>query len=73
MFHTYDFNTSAMSVYAFATQGAYAAANNFLDAFARYRQQMCLPASTISFSLIEEIARAGTVSIPVDLCERNKA
>ncbi|KAL8906783.1 MAG: hypothetical protein Q9171_006132 [Xanthocarpia ochracea] len=64
--------TSALSVYAFATQGAYTAANNFQDAFARYRQRMGLPASTISFSLIEEITKVGTDSITVDLFERNK-
>ncbi len=64
--------TSALSVYAFATQGAYTAANNFQDAFARYRQRMGLPASTISFSLIEEITNVGTDSITLDLFERNK-
>lgn len=65
--------TSALSVYAFATQGAYTAANNFQDAFARYRQRLGLPASTISFSLIEEITNVGTDTITVDLFERNKA
>ncbi|KAL8644326.1 MAG: hypothetical protein Q9226_007822, partial [Calogaya cf. arnoldii] len=64
--------TSALSVYAFATQGAYTAANNFQDAFARYRQRMGLPASTNSFSLIEEITKVGTDNITVDLFERNK-
>lgn len=64
--------TSALSVYAFATQGAYTAANNFQDAFARYRQKMGLPASTISFSLIEEITNVGTNANTVDLFERNK-
>ena len=65
--------TSALSVYAFATQGAYAAANNFQDAFARYRQRLGLPASTISFSLIEEITNVGTDTMTVDLFERNRA
>lgn len=64
--------TSALSVYAFATQGAYTASNNFQDAFARYRRQMGLPASTISFSLIREATSVGTDSITVDLFERNK-
>jgi NADPH:quinone reductase-like Zn-dependent oxidoreductase/SAM-dependent methyltransferase/NADP-dependent 3-hydroxy acid dehydrogenase YdfG len=64
--------TSALSVYAFATQGAYTAANNFQDAFARYRQAQGLPASTISFSLIHEVTQVGSDSITVDLFERNK-
>ncbi len=65
--------TSALSVYAFATQDAYTAAKNFQDAFARYRQRLGLPASTISFSLIEEITNVGTDTITLDLFERNKA
>ena len=64
--------TSALSVYAFATQGAYTAANNFQDAFARHRRQMGLPASTISFSLIQEVTNVGTDAVTVDLFERNK-
>lgn len=65
--------TSALSVYAIATQGAYTAANNFQDAFARYRQRLVLPASTISFSLIKEITNVGTDTKTVHLFERNKA
>lgn len=64
--------TSALSVYAFATQGAYTAANNFQDAFARYRRQLGLPASTTSFSLIQEVTNVGTDAITVDLFKRNK-
>lgn len=64
--------TSALSVFAFATQGAYTAANNFQDAFARQRRRMGLPASTISFSLVREVTNVGTDSITVDLFERNK-
>ena len=64
--------TSALSVYAFATQGAYTAANSFQDAFARYRQRLGLPASTTSFSLIHEVTKVGTDAITVDLFERNK-
>ncbi|KAL8765511.1 MAG: hypothetical protein Q9209_007445 [Squamulea sp. 1 TL-2023] len=64
--------TSALSVYAFATQGAYTAANGFQDAFARHRQRIGLPASTVSFSLIEEVTNVGTDAITVDLFERNK-
>lgn len=65
--------TSALSVYAFATQGAYTAANNFQDAFARHRRQMGLPASTISFGLIQEVTNVGTDAVTVALFERNKA
>ncbi|KAJ5598580.1 hypothetical protein N7537_008664 [Penicillium hordei] len=64
--------TSALSVYAFAMQGAYTAANNFQDAFARYRQRLRLPASTASFSLVHEATNVGTDAITVDLFERNK-
>lgn len=64
--------TSALSVYAFATQGAYTAANNFQDAFVRHRQQKGLPASTVSFSLIRDITKVGTDAITMDLFERNK-
>ena len=64
--------TSALSVYAFATQGAYTAANNFQDVFARYRRHKGLPASTVSFSLIHDITNVGTDAITMDLFERNK-
>lgn len=64
--------TSALSVYAFATQGAYTAANNFQDAFARYRQRIGLAASTTSFSLVHEVTDVGTDTGTVDLFERNK-
>ena len=65
--------TSALSVYAFPTQGAYTAANHFQDAFARHRRHMGLPASTVSFGLIREVTNVGTNDITVDLFERNKA
>lgn len=64
--------TSALSVYAFATQGAYTAANNFQDAFARYRRQLGLPASTVSFSLVNDITNVGTDAVTLGLFERNK-
>lgn len=65
--------TSALSVYAFPTQGAYTAANNFQDAFARYRRRMGLPASTTSFSLIQDVTEVGSSDLTVNLFERNKA
>ena len=57
--------TLALSVYAFATQGAYAAANNIQDAFARHRRQMGLPVSKTSFSLIQDVTNIGTDAITV--------
>ncbi|KAK8024710.1 polyketide synthase [Apiospora arundinis] len=65
--------TSALSIYAFPTQGAYTAANSFQDAFARYRRSMGLPASTASFGLIREVIDVGTSDATVRLFERNKA
>ncbi|KAI2615596.1 hypothetical protein GGR54DRAFT_257903 [Hypoxylon sp. NC1633] len=65
--------TSALSVYAFPTQGAYTAANNFQDAFARYRRKIGLPASTASFSLIRGATNVGTSDTTINLFERNKA
>lgn len=65
--------TSALSLYAFATQGAYTAANSFQDAFARYRRRLGLPASTVSFSLITEVTNVGTDTKTIELFERNKA
>ena len=64
--------TAALSVYAFATQGAYAAANNFQYAFARHRRQMGLPASTTSFSLIQDATNVDTNAITLGLFTRNK-
>ncbi|KAJ8130860.1 hypothetical protein O1611_g2768 [Lasiodiplodia mahajangana] len=64
--------TSALSTYAFATQSAYTAANNFQDFFARQRVRMGLPGSTVCFSLVREITEVGSRSLTVDLFERNK-
>ncbi|KAI0115438.1 hypothetical protein GGR51DRAFT_546261 [Nemania sp. FL0031] len=65
--------TSALSIYAFATQSAYTAANNFQDFFARQRVQIGLPASTVSFSLVRDVTEVGSSSLTVDLFERNRA
>ncbi|KAF2853353.1 hypothetical protein T440DRAFT_505702 [Plenodomus tracheiphilus IPT5] len=64
--------TSLLSVFALATQGAYTAANNFQDAFARYRQAQGLPASTVSFSLIRDLGATGSNASTIDTFERNK-
>lgn len=64
--------TSLLSVYALATQSAYTAANNFQDAFARYRRALGLPASTVSFSLIRGVGETGSNSGTIDTFERNK-
>ncbi len=64
--------TSLLSVYALATQAAYTAANNFQDAFARYRRALGLPASTVSFSLIRNVGDTGSDPSTVDTFERNK-
>jgi NAD(P)-dependent dehydrogenase (short-subunit alcohol dehydrogenase family)/acyl carrier protein len=65
--------TSALSVYAFPTQGAYTAANNFQDAFARYRRQLGLLASTVSMSLVQGASNVGANEATVNLFERNGA
>lgn len=65
--------TTAVSVYALATQAAYTAANNFQDMFARYRRRQGLPASTVSFSLIQDAGKPGQDAITVDTFERQKA
>lgn len=53
-----DFFTMLSSVSGVAGnkgQANYAAANTFLDAFARYRQEMGLPANTIDLGLVEDV------------------
>lgn len=63
--------TSLLSVYALATQAAYTAANNFQDAFARYRRAQGLPAAAISFSLIRDVGATGSNASIVDTFARN--
>ena len=65
--------TSPLSVFAIATQAAYTAANNFQDAFARYRRALELPATAISFGLIRDVGNTGSDSNTVDTFERNKS
>lgn len=64
--------TSLESVFALATQSAYTAANTFQDAFARYRRSHGLPASTVSFGLINDVGWTSTDSTTVDMFARNK-
>ena len=64
--------TSLLSVCALATQAAYTAANNFQDAFARHRQSLGLPASTVSFSLVRNVGNVGSSASTIDTFKRNK-
>lgn len=64
--------TSIETVVALATQGAYTAANNFQDYFARWRHAQGLPASTASFGLINDVGHLSTNSTTLALMARNK-
>ena len=64
--------TSLLSVCALATQAAYTAANNFQDAFARHRQSLGLPASTVPFSLVRNVGNVGSSASTIDTFKRNK-
>ncbi|KAL7755590.1 hypothetical protein ACKLNR_014688 [Fusarium oxysporum f. sp. zingiberi] len=67
--------TSTETIWAPPTQSVYMAASNFQDHFARYRQRLGLPASTIAYGLVNDVksdwkdASSGTVA----MYERNKA
>ncbi|KAF2806012.1 polyketide synthase [Mytilinidion resinicola] len=64
--------TSALSVLGFATQGAYTAANNFQDQFARYRRRLGLPATAAQFGLINDVGHLSTDNVALDMMARNK-
>jgi NADPH:quinone reductase-like Zn-dependent oxidoreductase/SAM-dependent methyltransferase len=64
--------TSLESVFALATQSAYTAANVFQDAFARYRRQLGLVASTASFGFVSDVGSLATDSTTVDMFARNR-
>ncbi|PYH87794.1 KR-domain-containing protein [Aspergillus ellipticus CBS 707.79] len=64
--------TSLLSVYALATQSAYTAANNFQDAFARYRHALGLAASAVSFSLIRDASSVDNDPATIDTFARNR-
>lgn len=65
--------TSLVSMLSLATQSAYAAANNFQDAFARYRRKLGLPASTISFGLVSDADGLGSNAATANTMTRNRA
>ncbi|KAK8104648.1 Type I Iterative PKS [Apiospora kogelbergensis] len=67
--------TSTESIWAPPAQAAYVAANNFQDYFARYRRNLGLPASTVSYGLVADVGsdfRDQTVGIE-DMYARNRA
>ncbi|OBF62394.1 polyketide synthase [Mycobacterium sp. 852002-51971_SCH5477799-a] len=53
--------SSAVGLVGSPGQGAYAAANGWLDAFARWRRTQGLPATTIGWALWAEVGRAAEV------------
>ncbi|KAF2686244.1 hypothetical protein K458DRAFT_441826 [Lentithecium fluviatile CBS 122367] len=65
-------NTSLESVFALATQSAYTAANVFQEAFARYRRQLGLVASTASFGFVSDVGSLATDATTVDMFARNQ-
>jgi NADPH:quinone reductase-like Zn-dependent oxidoreductase len=64
--------TSILSVLSFATQGAYTAANNFQDQFARYRRRLGLPATAAQFGLVNDVGHLSTDTTTLELMARNK-
>jgi NAD(P)-dependent dehydrogenase (short-subunit alcohol dehydrogenase family) len=64
--------TSILSVLSFATQGAYTAADNFQDQFARYRRRLGLPATAAQFGLVNDVGHLSTDTTTLELMARNK-
>lgn len=64
--------TSVESIVALATQSAYTAANNFQEAFARYRRRLGLVASTASFPLVSDVGHLSTNDVTLASMARNK-
>lgn len=64
--------TSLVTKVPFATQSAYTAANNFQEAFARYRRNLGLPASAVSFGLVRGVGFLGTNATTLGTMMRNK-
>lgn len=48
--------TTTETIWAPATQAAYIAASNFQEYFARYRRGLGLPASTVAYGLVRDVA-----------------
>lgn len=67
--------TSTESIWAPPTQAAYVAANNFQDYFARYRRNLGLPASTVSYGLVADVGSdfRDTSAGASEMYVRNKA
>ncbi|KAI0545024.1 polyketide synthase [Xylaria curta] len=64
--------TSIETIVALATQGAYTAANNFQDYFARWRRRQGLPAATASFGLINDKGKLSQNTTTIALMARNR-
>ncbi|KAI9752218.1 MAG: Type I Iterative PKS [Chaenotheca gracillima] len=64
--------TSILSVLSFATQGAYTAANNFQDQFARYRRRLGLPATAAQFGLVNDVGHLSEDTTTLELMARNQ-
>lgn len=64
--------TSLVTKIPFATQSAYTAANNFQEAFARYRHRLGLPASAVSFGLVRGVGFLGNNPTTLGTMMRNK-
>ncbi|KAF1948501.1 ketoacyl-synt-domain-containing protein [Byssothecium circinans] len=62
--------SSYEAVVALPTQAAYCAANSFMDAFARYRRSLGLPAVALAFGLITEIG-VGQTDVTRNMISRN--
>lgn len=58
--------------FAFPTQSTYLAANNYMDAFARWRHRQGLPASTVAIGLISDVGPLTQGTITSNLFVRAK-
>lgn len=64
--------SSIQTIIAQATQAAYSAANNFQDAFARYRRRLGLPGHSIAFGVINEVEGLGQTTVTQKSLIRNR-
>ena len=63
--------SSWTSIFGIATQANYLASNAFLDAFARHRRSLNLPATSMSLSRIGNVGAVGRNNIDVNALSRN--